>query len=89
MANRIITYGKAAILFFLFDFEFSTIKAFESSTGKKLNYKIVARRAGDIEKVWADTTFANKELGWKAELGIESMMSSAWKWQEKLTDHQN
>ncbi len=65
------------------------IRAFESSTGKKLNYKIVARRAGDIGKVWADTTFANEELGWKAELGIESMMSSAWKWQEKLTDQQN
>ncbi len=42
-----------------------------------LNYKIVARRGGDIEQVWADTTFANEELGWKAELGIESMMSSA------------
>lgn len=60
------------------------IKAFESSTGQKLNYKIVPRRAGDIEKVWADTTFANEELGWKAELNLESMMSSAWKWQEFL-----
>ena len=60
------------------------IKAFESSTGQKLNYKIVPRRPGDIEKVWADTTFANEELGWKAELDLESMMSSAWKWQEFL-----
>ena len=65
------------------------IKAFESSTGEKLNYKIVARRAGDIEQVWADTTFANVELGWKAELGIESMMSSAWKWQKRLIDKQD
>lgn len=60
------------------------IQAFEKSTGKKLNYKIVERRAGDIEKVWADTTFANQELGWKAELDLETMMSSAWKWQEFL-----
>ncbi len=60
------------------------IKAFESSTGVKLNYKLVDRRAGDIEKVWADTTFANEELGWKAELDINTMMSSAWKWQQNL-----
>ena len=60
------------------------INAFESSTGVKLNYKIVDKRAGDIEKVWADTTFANEELGWKAELDLQSMMSSAWKWQQVL-----
>lgn len=60
------------------------IKAFESSTGEKLNYKLVDRRAGDIEKVWADTTFANEELGWKAELDINDMMASAWKWQQYL-----
>jgi UDP-glucose 4-epimerase len=60
------------------------IKAFESSTGVKLNYKLVDRRPGDIEKVWADTTFANEELGWKAELDINDMMASAWKWQQYL-----
>lgn len=60
------------------------INAFESVTGIKLNYKLVDRRPGDIEKVWADTTFANKELGWKAALGIEEMMASAWKWQQHL-----
>ena len=63
------------------------IKAFESSTGIKLNYKIVDRRAGDIEKVWADTSFANKELGWKAELDLETMMSSSWKWQQFLMEN--
>jgi UDP-glucose 4-epimerase len=63
------------------------IKAFETSTGKKLNYKIEKRRAGDIEKVWADTSFANKELGWKAELDLQTMMSSAWKWQEFLLEN--
>ena len=64
------------------------IKAFESSTGQKLNYKIVDRRAGDIEQVWADTTLANHALGWKAELDINVMMSSAWKWQQFLMENQ-
>jgi len=60
------------------------VKAFESSTGENLNYKLVDRRPGDIEKVWADTTFANNELGWKAGLDIDVMMASAWKWQKYL-----
>lgn len=60
------------------------IQAFERVSGKKLNYKIVARRPGDIEKVWADTNFANKELGWKAEKGLDEMMESAWEWEKAL-----
>lgn len=60
------------------------VHAFEKATGMKLNYKIVGRRAGDIEKIWADTTFANEELGWKAETGIEETMLSAWNWEKKL-----
>lgn len=60
------------------------INAFERVSGKKLNYKIVARRPGDIEKVWADTNSANKELGWKAEKGIDEMMESAWEWEKAL-----
>ena len=60
------------------------IKAFERVSGVKLNYKIVGRRPGDIEKVWANTTFANEELGWKAEKGIDEMMDSAWKWEKAL-----
>ena len=43
------------------------VNGFEKATGLKLNYTIVDRRAGDIEKIWADTTYANKELGWMAE----------------------
>ena len=57
------------------------IKSFEKITGKKLNYKIVDRREGDIEQVWADPSFSNKELGWKAEKGLDEMMASAWKWE--------
>jgi len=64
------------------------INAFEKVTGKKLNYKIVDRRPGDIEKTWADTRVANEELGWKAEKGIDEMMLSAWKWQEQLMQKQ-
>ena len=60
------------------------INAFESATGEKVNYKIVARRDGDIEKVWADTRFANEELGWSAEIGIEETLRSAWKWEQTI-----
>lgn len=60
------------------------IKAFEKVSGEKLNYKIVPRRAGDVEKVWANTQFANDELGWKAEKGIDEMMLSAWNWEKSL-----
>ncbi|MGB0890772.1 MAG: GDP-mannose 4,6-dehydratase, partial [Flavobacteriaceae bacterium] len=59
------------------------VKAFENSTGKKLNYKIVARRAGDITAAYADTTIANKELNWKTEKSLDEALLSAWKWQEK------
>lgn len=60
------------------------VKGFEKATGVKLNYKIVDRRAGDIEKIWADTTFANDELGWKAEVGLEETLASAWKWEKRI-----
>lgn len=60
------------------------VKAFEKATGKKVNYKIVPRRAGDITSAYADTSLANKELGWKAELSLEKALASSWKWQESL-----
>jgi UDP-glucose 4-epimerase len=60
---------------------FEVIKSFEKSSGKKLNYKVVARRAGDIEQIWADTTIGNKELGWKAEKSLDEMTLSAWQWE--------
>jgi UDP-glucose 4-epimerase len=60
------------------------IKSFEKVSGKKLNYKIVERRAGDVEKVYADTAYANNELGWKAEKSLDEMMLSAWNWEQKL-----
>ena len=60
------------------------INAFEKVTGQKLNYAIIGRREGDIEQVWADPSYANNELGWKAEKNIEETLLSAWRWQEKL-----
>ncbi|MEE0911570.1 MAG: UDP-glucose 4-epimerase GalE [Paludibacteraceae bacterium] len=60
------------------------LNGFEKATGVKVPYEIVERRAGDIEKVWADTTFANNELGWKAEVSLEDSLRSAWNWQKKL-----
>ena len=60
------------------------IKSFEKVSGQKLNYNIVPRRPGDVEKVWADTRYANQELGWKAEKSLDEMTSSAWKWEKAL-----
>ena len=60
------------------------VHAFEKVSGVKLNYQIVGRRAGDIEKIWADTTYANEELGWKAEKGLEETMLSAWLWEKRV-----
>ena len=60
------------------------IKTFEKVTGKKVHYKLVDRREGDITAAYADTNFANKELGWKAKLSLDDALLSAWKWQETL-----
>lgn len=60
------------------------INAFEQSTGEKLEYKIGPRREGDVEQVWGDVSKAEKELGWKAKLGVEDMMRSAWAWEEYI-----
>jgi len=58
------------------------IAAFERVTGEKLNYEIGPRRPGDVEQIYADTRHANAVLGWKAEKGIDAMMSSAWAWEQ-------
>jgi len=60
------------------------IKSFERVTGKKVNYKLVDRREGDITAAYADTNYANDELGWKTELSLDDALLSAWKWQETL-----
>lgn len=61
------------------------IETFERVSKTKLNYKFEPRRAGDIEQVWAETSLANSELGWKAEKTLEEMVLSAWNWELKLS----
>lgn len=58
------------------------IKTFIESTGVSLNYSITERRPGDVEQVWAETTRANEELGWKAELSLADALKSAWEWEK-------
>lgn len=62
------------------------INTFERATGVKVPHKIVGRREGDIEKVWADPTYANEVLGWVADSTLEDTMCSAWAWQCKLRE---
>ena len=74
--------GKSTIAKELFSEEL--INSFEKTTGVKLNYAIGERRQGDITQIWADTTVSEQELGWKAEMDIDQMTLSAWKWQQHL-----
>ena len=60
------------------------INAFEKVSGKKLPYKIVGRREGDITEAYANTDKANTVLGWKANLTLEESLASAWKWEQKI-----
>ena len=57
------------------------IQSFERVSGKKLNYKIVDRRPGDIIQAYADTTKANSVLGWKVKSTLDEAMKSAWDWE--------
>jgi UDP-glucose 4-epimerase len=60
------------------------ITSFEKVSGKKLPYKIVGRREGDITSAYANTDKANQILGWKANLTLEESLASAWKWEKKI-----
>ena len=64
------------------------IKTFEKVSAKKLKYKFVKRRKGDIEKIYADTKKANKLLKWKAISNLDHMLNSAWLWEKKLNEIQ-
>ncbi len=59
---------------------------FQKVNKMKVPYKIVGRREGDIEQVWANPARANKELGWKAQSSVEDTLKSAWKWELKLKE---
>ena len=59
------------------------VKAFEKATGKKVEYKIAPRRAGDIAICYADPTKAKEELGWIAEKNLDDMCRDSWNYIEK------
>ena len=63
------------------------VTKFEKASGVKLNYKFVPRREGDVMALWADPTFANEELGWKAERTVEETLASAWAWEKHLAEN--
>jgi UDP-glucose 4-epimerase len=63
---------------------FEAISAFERATGMKIRYQVTERRAGDIEKIWADPALANRELKWKTEITLEEAMETAWRWEKKI-----
>ena len=63
------------------------IKAFEDTTGEKLNYEIGPIRAGDVEQVWGDVIKSENVLGWKAELDLNTMMASAWAWEKYINQN--
>ena len=60
------------------------LNAFEQATGQKIKYRIVGRRAGDIEKIFANTTKANNVLGWKSVVSLEETLLSAWNWEKRI-----
>ncbi|MFT7543603.1 MAG: UDP-glucose 4-epimerase [Gammaproteobacteria bacterium] len=62
------------------------INTFEAVNQVKLNYKIVPRREGDIEQIYADTTKANTVLKWKAQYGIKEALRDAWNWELKIQE---
>ena len=60
------------------------VRAFERVNGVEVPYRIAGRRAGDIEAVWADTSLANRELGWRAERTLDQTLAAAWAWEKRL-----
>jgi UDP-glucose 4-epimerase len=57
------------------------VRTFESISGRKIPYRIVERRPGDIAVSYADVSKAQHELGWRAQRGIEDMCADTWRWQ--------
>lgn len=60
------------------------IHAFEKVSGLSLNYEIGARRPGDVIAIYANNDLAKKVLGWEPKFSLEDMMSTAWKWEQRL-----
>ena len=60
------------------------IKSFEKVSGVKLNYTIGPRRPGDIIAIYANNSLAKDTLKWETKFSLDEMMSTAWKWEQKL-----
>lgn len=56
-------------------------KAYEKASGRRVPLEMHPRRAGDLAEYYADATLAERELGWRAELGLEAMCADSWRWQ--------
>jgi len=63
------------------------VRAFEAASGKKVPYRIVGRRPGDIAECYADPSRAREALGWRAELDIDAMCKDTWRWQQWAAKH--
>ena len=63
------------------------VTEFSAQLGREVPYQIVSRRSGDIASSWADPTFAQQVLGWKAKHGIKDMVASAWAWHCQYLEH--
>lgn len=57
------------------------VRAFEGVSQRTIPYKVTERRAGDVAVCFADSSKAERELGWRAKRGIEEMCADAWRWQ--------
>jgi UDP-glucose 4-epimerase len=63
------------------------VRAFAAASGRAVPHRVAARRPGDIAQCYADAALALETLGWRAELGIESMCADAWRWQRWAAEH--
>jgi len=59
------------------------VQGMQQATGKEIPYKIAPRRAGDVDSVYCDPSFAASHLGWQAELGLQAMCEDTWRWQSQ------
>jgi UDP-glucose 4-epimerase len=57
------------------------VRAFEQASGRAIALAMAPRRPGDVAQCYADASLAARELGWRAELGLEQMCRDAWRWQ--------
>lgn len=62
------------------------IQAFEKASGLALNYSLGPRRSGDVVAIYADYSYAKKQLGWVPKYGIDAIMASAWAWEKVRTN---